>query len=217
LKKALFFLTAAVLLAALAGITFYYWHLHTFYVVTEDARIDGTIYRAGPQIAGKLLEVSAQEGDFVRAGEIIARLDDTALAPGANLELALIRAPVNGIVLKKLGSAGEVLGPGQPVAMLVDPAGFYVTANVEETKISRVKPGQKVDLTVDAFPDAKFAGRVVAIEKATAATFSLLPQRSAAGKFTKVVQHVPVKIAFTEPLKRDLTYGTSVVARIHLR
>ncbi|MBC7325140.1 MAG: HlyD family secretion protein [Moorella sp. (in: Bacteria)] len=166
---------------------------------------------------GSWEKVNAQKGNPVRTGDIIARLDDAALPPGANLELALIRAPVNGIILKKLGSSGEVLGPGQPVALLVDPASFYVTANVEETKISRVKPGQKVDLTVGAFPDAKFAGRVVAIEKATAATFSLLPQRSAAGKFTKVVQYVPVKISFTEPLKRDLTYGTSVVARVHLR
>ncbi|MBE3585904.1 hypothetical protein [Desulfofundulus thermocisternus] len=67
---------------------------------------------------GKLLEVSAQEGNSVRAGETIARLDDTTLPPGASLELALIRAPVNGIVLKKLGSPGEVLGPGQLVPVV---------------------------------------------------------------------------------------------------
>lgn len=80
-KKAII-AVAAVMVAVLAAISFYYWHMNRYYVITEDARVDGDIYRVSPQMAGKLLEINVEEGQTVRAGDIIARLDDTTFSPG---------------------------------------------------------------------------------------------------------------------------------------
>ncbi|MHB9093088.1 MAG: HlyD family secretion protein, partial [Eubacteriales bacterium] len=133
----------------------------------------------------------------------------------SNLEMAIIRAPITGLVLKKQGNIGEVVTPGQPLAMLVNPDKLYINANIEETKLERITPGEKVDIVIDEFPDKNFSGKVDSMGQATAATFSLLPT-STGGNFTKVVQKIPVKI---ELGKTDvkLRPGTSAVVKIHIK
>ncbi|WP_445348189.1 HlyD family secretion protein [Desulforudis sp. DRI-14] len=215
--KAIFGAVAVLMLVALGGVTFYYWYMNANYVITEDAYIDGTIIKVAPRISGELLDVSVEEGDRVAAGQVVARQDDVALAPGANPDLAVIRAPISGVVIKKLGNAGEVAAPGQSVIMLADPADVYVTANIEETKLAKVRPGKKVDLWVDGVPGRVFRGTVASIGEAANSTFSLLPTRTTGGSFTKVVQRVPVKILIKDAHGGDLRLGLNVKVRIHVR
>ncbi|MGB9804655.1 HlyD family secretion protein [Desulfofundulus sp.] len=214
-KKAIM-AVAAVMVAALAAISFYYWYTNVHYITTEDARIDGDIYKVSPQVAGKLLEIDVDEGQTVRAGDIVARLDDTTLTPGANIDLAVVRSPVSGVVVKKVAHEGEIAAPGQPVVMVVDPSALYITANIEETHLKDVHVGQKVDITLDAIPGQKFTGHVASIGRASLSTFSLLPT-STGGSFTKVVQRVPVKIVFDRYPGNNMEVGTNARVRIHIR
>ncbi|MGQ9512168.1 HlyD family secretion protein [Thermodesulfitimonas sp.] len=215
-KKA-FFAVLFLMIFSLAGVTFYYWYTNTYFVRTEDAYIDGTVFKLGPQVAGELVEVNVKEGDRVDSGTLLARVDDAALPPGGSPELTLVKAPVSGVILKVLSQPGEVVGAGQPVVMLVDPEGLFLTANVEEKKIDKVKCGQRVTFTVDAIPGRVFQGRVVAVQEAVASTFSLLPTRSTSGSFIKVAQRVPVKIAIEDGSGAPFRVGQSAVVSIHLR
>jgi multidrug resistance efflux pump len=207
---------AVAMVFCLGGISFYFWYMNNHYVSTEDARVSADMYKVSPQISGEILEINVQEGQAVRAGEVVARLSDTALSPSANTDLTLVKAPSDGLVVKKLAQPGEVAAAGQPILMLVDPRGLYVTANIEEDKLSRVRAGQKVDISLDAQPGKKYAGHVERIGKASLSAFSLLPAASGSS-FTKVVQRVPVKIVFDEPLPDYVEIETNAYVRVHVK
>lgn len=213
-RKVLIISLLAAMVLAIAGVGFYYWYENTYYVSTEDARVTGDIVRAGPQISGKLLEFNLEEGQLVQKGQLLGRQEMINL-PDSNLEMAIIRAPITGIVLKKQGNIGEVVTPGQPLAMLVNPDKLYISANIEETKLERVKPGETVEIVVDEYPHNILSGKVESIGQATAATFSLLPT-STGGNFTKVVQKIPVKIQIS---KTDVKLhpGTNAVIKIYVK
>lgn len=213
-RKVLIIAVLIIMAATIVGVGSYYWYQNTYYVSTEDARITGDIARVSPQISGKLLEFNVEEGQVVEKGQILGRQEMINL-PEASLETAIIKAPIKGIVLKKQGNIGEVVTPGQQLVMLVDPDDLYISANIEETRLERIKPGQDVDIVIDEYPDKKFTGRVKSIGQATAATFSLLPS-STGGNFTKVVQKIPVKILIDQTGVKLLP-GTNAAVKIHVK
>ena len=206
----------SVMVLTLAGVSVYYWYNSTHYVTTEDARVNGDIVQISPQITGRLVEVNVEEGDSVLAGQVMARLDDDMLPPGSNIDLTLVRAPRSGVVIQRRGDVGEIVTPGMPVFLVVDPEELYISANVEEDRVARVRPGQSVDITIDNIPGVKFSGRVNYIGKAALSTFSLLPATSAGGNFTKVVQRVPVKIAVEDFRGYYPAYNSNALVRIHI-
>ena len=112
------------------------------------------------------------------AGEILARVDNSSLPAGGNENLALVRAPISGTIIKVLGAVGEMGIPGSPIIEMADLHGLYVTANVQETELFKVHSGQLITFTVDAFPGHMFTGRVLQMGLAAAAEFSLLPQQN---------------------------------------
>lgn len=103
-------------------------------------------------------------------------------------------APTDGTVVKKAVNQGAALSPGQTVLTLTQGDYVYVSANFKETQLQHVRPGQPVEVEVDAFPGRLFKGRVHSINEATGASTSLLPPDNATGNFTKVVQRIPVRI-----------------------
>lgn len=213
-RKVLILFVLAGMVAALSAIGFYYWYNNTFYVISEDAKVAGDLVKVCPQIAGKLLEFDAEEGDMVLEDQILGR-QETVNLPDSNIDQSIIRAPISGIIIKKIANVGEFESTGQTLAILVDPDRLYVTANIEETSLGKVKPGQTVDITVDQFAGIKFTGKVKSIGQASNSTFSLLPT-STGGTFTKVVQRIPVKIELAK-YNAKLLPGTNVVVRIHLK
>lgn len=215
-KKAIVTVLVLMILS-LSGVTAYYWYNNVHYVSTDDAKVDGNIYKVSPQVAGEILQIKVEEGDTVRAGEVIARLDDTALPLGGNIDLTMVRSPISGLVIKKLAHAGEIGAPGQTVAMVVKPDALYITANIEETDLHKVRVGQKVDVKLDNIPREKFVGKVDFIGDATLSTFSLLSEANTSGSFTKVVQRIPVRIILEDMDKPRLLYGTNAVVKIHVR
>jgi membrane fusion protein (multidrug efflux system) len=114
------------------------------------------------------------------------------------LEYTRVIAPSDGQVSKLTIREGQLLSAGQPVARLVPPR-TYVIANFKETQVGHIRPGQRVEVKVDAFPGRTLTGRVESLSGGTGASFSLLPPDNASGNFVKVVQRVPVRISWKDP------------------
>jgi membrane fusion protein (multidrug efflux system) len=110
-----------------------------------------------------------------------------------DLEHTRVRAPFPGVIIKRFRNLGDSASAGTPLFSMYDPDLLYVTANLEETRLRGVSPGDAVELAIDAFPQP-FKGRVVWINKSTGAQFALMPRNVVSGEFTKVVQRVPVRI-----------------------
>jgi membrane fusion protein (multidrug efflux system) len=110
------------------------------------------------------------------------------------LTYTVITAPASGVVSKRNIQLGQLVQAGQTLFAVVNAHGIYVTANFKETQMEPLRIGQKVDISVDAFPDSTFHGAVESFSGATGAKFSLLPPDNATGNFVKVVQRVPVRI-----------------------
>lgn len=140
----------------------------------------------------------------------------------ADLQLSYteVLAPAAGRIGKKNLETGNRVQPGQALLALVQPDAWLV-ANFKETQLARVKPGQPVRVSVDAFPGRLFAGRVESLAPASGAQFALLPPDNATGNFTRIVQRVPVRIVFDNQSLSDcegrLVPGMSAVAHIKVR
>ena len=113
----------------------------------------------------------------------------------ADLLNTSIYSPMDGVVGKRWVLTGDVVQPGQPIFTIFDLKNIWVTADLEETKLSSVKIGDRVEISVDAYSNQNFAGRVFQIGSNTASQFSLIPPANASGNFTKVTQRVPIKIS----------------------
>ena len=213
-RKVIMFAILAVMIVVLGGIGIYYWYENTYFVSTDDARISGDLVSVSPQISGKLLELNVEEGNKVIKDQILGRQEAINL-PDSSIDQSVFRAPISGIVIKKQGTVGEVVSPGQTVAMIIDPAKLYITANIEETKLGRLSQGQKVEITIDQFAGKQFSGKVKFVGEAANSTFSLLPA-STSGTFTKVVQKIPVKIELDQN-DGKLLPGTNAVVKIHVK
>jgi membrane fusion protein (multidrug efflux system) len=134
----------------------------------------------------------------------------------ANLTRTVIVAPTAGRVTKLTAAKGVYAQTGQSLMMFV-PREVWVTANFKETQLADMRPGQDVDISVDAYPDHPLHGHVDSIQSGSGAAFSVLPPENATGNFVKVVQRVPVKIVFDQPPDVDLGPGMSVVPDVKVR
>jgi membrane fusion protein (multidrug efflux system) len=113
----------------------------------------------------------------------------------ADLTNTKIFSPMNGVVAKRWVLTGDVVSPGQPIFTVYNLKNIWVTADLEETKLSSIHIGDDVDISVDSYPDQKFEGKVFQIGSNTASEFALIPPSNASGNFTKITQRVPIKIS----------------------
>lgn len=140
-------------------------------------------------------EVAVKEADR-KARQAELRQAEASLADlRRKLQLTTILSPVSGVVAKKNAHQGEVVQRGQPIFMVVDSSRFWVEANVEETEIRFVKPGNGVMIRVDSYPGRDFSGRVIEVGEATVSEFSLFSPQKLTGQFIKSTQRLPVKIS----------------------
>ena len=130
------------------------------------------------------------------------------------LKYTRILAPFPGVVVKRYRNLGDFASPGVAVLSMYNPDLLYVTANLEETRLPGVAPGNRVRIDVDAVP-GPFKGRVVWINKSTGAEFALMPRNVVSGEFTRVVQRVPVRIWIEKDDRwPQLRAGLSATVRI---
>jgi membrane fusion protein, multidrug efflux system len=236
---------------------------------TDDAYVQAHALMLAPRIGGTVVKTLVNENDKVKAGQVLAQLDDqdysaeynqavadqasvqaqlvqaiqdynrmsqlykdqaiskadydAALARYRNLDARLksdqfkadqaklnlsytqIMAPEDGYIAKKSVEPGMVVPQGQALFGFVSSKERWITANFKETQLSRIQPGQKVKIDVDAI-SGKFEGEVDSIGSATGSTFTLLPPDNSTGNFTKVVQRVPVKIVFKNLTDQDIDH-----------
>lgn len=215
-RKSVLTIILAVMIIAGGGIGYYYWYQGSHYLTTEDARITGDIYRVMPRISGKLTSLQIADGDTVAANQIVGQQDTNNLSTNM-LENAVLRSPISGTVIKTLAKEGEVVAPGQSVAMVIDESRLYISANMEETELNRLYVGQQVDISVDAFPNKQLKGQLEEIGKATNSTFSLLPSTNTSGNFTKVTQRIPIKISIDSAEQLDLSAGMNTMIKLHVK
>ena len=119
-----------------------------------------------------------------------------------------MRAPVDGTFSNRLVNTGDFVAVGQRLGNVVPLDDVFIDANFKETQLKRIRPGQPVTITVDAYGHRKFAGIVDSISPAAGSVFTLLPPDNATGNFTKIVQRLPVRmrvpkdVAQAEPAAR---------------
>ncbi len=163
------------------------------------------------------LQAARAELGVLRAA--LARDEARMAQARLNLSHTRIVAPFGGVVGDKTVAVGDYLQPGAQIMAVVPLSQVYVIANYKETQITHIRPGQKVSVTVDAYPGLRVTGHVDSIFPAAAQEFALLPPDNATGNFTKIVQRVPVKIMLnlTPALIGKLRPGMSVEPEIDTR
>jgi len=134
-----------------------------------------------------------------------------------NLSYARIVAPEDGRITRKAVEHGNYVQVGQNLLALV-PTQLYVTANFKESQLANLRTNQLARILIDAIPNRTFAGHVDSVQAGSGARFSLLPPENAVGNYVKVVQRVPVKLVFDDPLPTDqvLGPGMSVVPSVQV-
>jgi membrane fusion protein (multidrug efflux system) len=277
----------------------YYITLRDF-VSTDDAYIDGDRVSVSTKILGRIDQLTADEGDSVRQGQILVRLDDSDLraqeaqakaslvfarenislakvnmdkarmdyerattqfnqsvipkeqydhaqseleSSKARLNIAIaqtaaaqaqlgviqtqltntvIESPMTGVISKRWVLSGDIVQPGQSIFTIYNVKDVWVTANLEETSLSNLRLGDKVEISVDSYPDAKFIGTILRLGSNTASQFSLIPPNNASGNFTKVTQRIPIKISIERTDSNrsqniNLLPGMSVEVKVRVR
>lgn len=188
------------------------------FVRTDNASVAGDVVTVSSPASGKLLSWTARVGQTVRSGTLLGAVRvEGATAVGATATYLDVKAPAAGVVVQTTGIAGQLVSPGAPLAVIADVADLWVTANVNEQDVHRLRVGQRVDVSIDALPGVRVGGSIQAIAQATQSTFSLLPTSNSGGQFTKVSQLVPVKIRLDpESMAAGLAVGESAEVTIHV-
>lgn len=134
-----------------------------------------------------------------------------------NLNYTELRTEQPGRVVQLSGSKGQYVEAGQAIAMFV-PDEMWVSANFKETQLADMRPGQPVEVTIDAYPDHILHGKVASVQPGSGTAFSLLPAENATGNYVKVTQRVPVKVTVDEwPSDVSIGPGMSVIPTVTVR
>jgi membrane fusion protein (multidrug efflux system) len=178
-------------------------------IAQADATVDAA--QTAPQ------QVAVSRARAKSATAVLAQRKALLQQAKLNLQYCTIVAPVTGIVGKKTVELGENVSPGEQMMAVVPLDDIWVTANFKETQLSRMRPGQRVHFTVDAY-DRTYSGHVVAVGGASGSRFSVIPPENATGNYVKVVQRIPVRINLDAGQNSDrlLRPGMSVDPKVFL-
>jgi membrane fusion protein, multidrug efflux system len=177
-------------------------------VAAKQAALRSSETRYGT-LQAQLKQAQAQLG-VAKASEAQSQLD---------VDDAVIRSPIDGRVADRGVRVGQYVQPGTRLLTVVPVEAIYLTANYKETQIGDMRPGQSVEVHVDALPGRTLHGHVDSLAPGTGAQFALLPPSNATGNFTKIVQRVPVRIALdiTDDVRPALVPGLSATVEVDIR
>ncbi|TSJ62903.1 HlyD family secretion protein [Starkeya sp. 3C] len=190
----------------------------------DNARADrdkaqAAVDAAKAAVASAEANVSVLEAQRTEAARLLEEYRTARDQSQRDLDFTVVKAPFDGIVGNRAVQVGQLVQPGTRLVALVPITRVYVDANFKETQLGKLRPGQAVNVEVDAYPDEEFHGRVTSVAPASGSVFSLLPPENATGNFTKIVQRVPVRIELDEEArdKAELRPGMSVIATVDTR
>jgi membrane fusion protein (multidrug efflux system) len=163
------------------------------------------------------VEVTKAQQDEARAQ--LAELQTSLAKADRDLDFTSVRAPVDGTFSNRLVNKGDFIQAGQRLGNVVPLNDVFIDANFKETQLKRVRPGQPVMISVDAYGHRKFAGVVDSISPAAGSVFTLLPPDNATGNFTKIVQRLPVRVRVPKDVAKQnlLRAGMSVYVTVDTR
>jgi membrane fusion protein (multidrug efflux system) len=179
------------------------------------AEVEVARYQAKAAMAQVDLDRANVQTARAQVQQAQARLEQAQL----QLSYTTLAAPRDGRVTHRTVEQGAYVQTGQALLALV-PDEVWVVANFKETQLERMRPGQPVLIQVDAYPHREFKGKVDSLQAGSGARFSLLPPENAVGNYVKVVQRVPVKIIFDEPINSpelDIAPGLSVSPKVRVQ
>jgi membrane fusion protein (multidrug efflux system) len=189
--------------------------------VSEAGRDQGA---AAVKSAQAAYDASRDNVEVTRAQQAEARAQlaelQTSLAKAErDLDFTSVRAPVDGTFSNRLVNTGDFIVMGQRLGNVVPLNDVFIDANFKETQLKRIRPGQPVTISVDAYGHRRFAGVVDSISPAAGAVFTLLPPDNATGNFTKIVQRLPVRVRVPKEVAKQnlLRAGMSVYATVDTR
>jgi membrane fusion protein (multidrug efflux system) len=184
-----------------------------------QARSSGAnVDAAREQVKAAEAQVSLSRASVETAAAEVKQAEASLELAELNLSYTKIVAPQNGGVARRTVEQGAYLQTGQAMLAIV-PERVWVVANFKETQLTHMRPGQPVSIHIDAYPQREYKGKVDSLQAGTGARFSLLPPENAVGNYVKVVQRVPVKIVFDEPLdpQLDIAPGLSVEPKVRVK
>ncbi len=162
-------------------------------------------------------QLVVMQAELIEGQRLLEQLKTNVAQAKQNLSYTQVRAPLDGTFGNRGVDVGALVQPGTRLGVVVPLHALYVEANFKETQLGHIKPGQPVQVKVDALDGRTVKGRVESISPASGATFSLLPPENATGNFTKIIQRVPVRIALPADADALLRPGLSVVVRVDTR
>lgn len=164
---------------------------------------------------GLMKQASADRQQVSSAEAAILQKEAELEAARERLRHAFVIAPFDGIVTKRTVQRGQYIISGQALCALVDHKNLWVTANFKETQLSKIAPGQSVEIEIDAYKNIKLSGKIESYGGATGSRFALIPPDNATGNFIKIAQRFPVKIRIDKQSDRTLLYpGLSVLVKV---
>ncbi len=220
-----------LLLLAGGGIGLYYYiYENSHFFSTENASITATMVTITPEVTGKITNWDVKVGDDVKASQTLGHQDISSLVTSSTINSQAlnstadaiasksdIKTPIDGKVIQSDVVKGEVVSPGMDICTIADMSNIYIKANIEETDILKINPGQKVDIKIDAYPGKDFSGYVESIGQATESVFAAFPSLSTSGTFSKTIQLIPVKINIVNVSSFKFLPGMNTTVKIHIK
>ena len=217
------------ILAIAGGVGYWVYNNYNYYS-TDDALITGQTLNINSQQAGQLTLLNVKLGDTVNVGQLIATISPTTpsstptptsptntTVPTSINQATDVTSPIVGTVVQVSAVQGQAVTQGLPLVEISNLNNLTITAYIDESTISNVKPGQDVDIHIDAYSGTTYTGHVQRIVQSTAGQFSLLPTTDYAdGNFTKVGQRIPVIVPLDGNNGNNLMPGMSAEVTIHL-
>ncbi|HEY4163626.1 MAG TPA: HlyD family secretion protein, partial [Dongiaceae bacterium] len=181
-------------------------------------KAQSAISQTAAELAAEKTQLGVYQASRKEAEAKVMETEANQHLAAINLERTVIKAPIDGVIGNRAVRVGQYVKAGSQLLSLV-PTAVHVVANFKETQLDRMRPGQQVAISVDAFPSQKLMGTVESFAPASGAEFSLLPEENATGNFTKIVRRVPVRITLpaNNPLQGLLRPGLSVVVDVDTR
>lgn len=165
--------------------------------------------------SGLRTRAATESKQVVLAANIILQKQAELDAAMERYKHAFVIAPFNGIATKRNVQTGQFVTTGQSLFAIIDNKNLWITANFKETQLSKIKPGQKVNISVDAYHDLTLTGTVESYGGATGARFALIPPDNATGNYIKIAQRFPVRIRLDAQQANQALYpGLSTVVKV---
>jgi len=200
---------AAVIVILLAGlgIAGYFIYEGSFYYQTDNAKVDTVIHQLTANASGQLVRMDVSQGDEVKAGQILAQVEKGPY----------VRSPVDGTVTDVKMQKGDYVTASDVILVVAKTSDMYITANVEETNILKIRMGQSVSVSLDAY-GRSFDGYVADVNTVTSTKLTgSATSFTTSGTYTKVTQLIPVKIKLNDNVDLVDIIGTNATVKIRIK